>query len=72
MLQGQIAVQAPRGNPRKERKKRSSIYSKCLYTLKHAYSVTSVMSDSLKPYGLRRLAGYSPWGRKELNVTEAI
>ena len=23
-----------------------------------------------KPYGERRLGGYSPWGRKELDMTE--
>ena len=72
MLQCQIARSGPtRQSQEGQEEKKLSLYSKCLYTLKHACSVASVMSDSLRPHGLRRLAGYSPWGRKESNRTEA-
>ena len=72
MLQRQIARSGPKRQSQEgQEEKKLSLYSKCLYTLKHARPVASVMSDSLRPHGLRRLAGYSPWGHKESNRTEA-
>ena len=32
----------------------------------------SVVSDSLRLHGQRSLVGYSPWGRKELDMTATI